>query len=225
MQLGRMLVMRGHLALLLADDTQDAARKTARQAEARASFAQAREAFARAVEQLRQAHKSFSGFIPKGDPRLEERDKVYSALLDAMLQRSVSDYELAQTYPAGSTERTTQLSEALKQFDDLYKNYRTQMAGLTAQMWQAKCYEEQGKIGEAIGIYKGLLVSPIRGSRPLQRIVGYFYIVALAEAEATTPWPPTRPSAGWRSITAARSNARRRAWASCSSWPRTSTPR
>ena len=53
------------------------------------------------------------------------------------------------------------------------------MAGLTAQMWQAKCYEEQGKIGEAIGIYKLLLEQPDPRLRPLQRFAGYFHIVAL----------------------------------------------
>src|SRR5271157_1781777 len=58
----RLLVERGHLALLLADDAQDPAQKTLRQTEARASFAQAREAFARAVEQLELSYKSFSGF-------------------------------------------------------------------------------------------------------------------------------------------------------------------
>ena len=180
-QMARMLVERGHLALLLADDAQDEAQKTARKAEARASFAQAREAFARAVDQLSLAYKSFSGFIAKGDNRLEERGKVYSALLDAMLQQAVADYELAQACPVGTKERTAHLADALKQFDDLYKNYRTQMAGLTAQMWQAKCYEEQGKIGEAIGIYKSLLDQPDPRLRPLQRFVGYFYIVALSK--------------------------------------------
>ncbi|MGA2701146.1 MAG: tetratricopeptide repeat protein [Isosphaeraceae bacterium] len=177
----RLLVERGHLALLLADDAQDPAQKTLRQTEARASFAQAREAFARAVEQLELSYKSFSGFIAKGDPRLDERTKVYSSLLDAKLQRAVIDYELAQTYPANSSERAGHLAEALKQFDALYKDYRTQMAGLTAQMWQAKCYEEQGKIGEAIGIYKLLLEQPDPRLRPLQRFVGYFHIVALAK--------------------------------------------
>jgi tetratricopeptide (TPR) repeat protein len=180
-QSARMLVERGHLALLLADDAQDQAQKTARQTEARTSFAQAREAFVRTVEQLDQSYKSFSGFIAKGDSRLEERGQVYSALLDARLQQAVTDYELAQTYPAGSSERAGHLAEALRQFDELYKNYRTQMAGLTAQMWQAKCYEEQGKIGEAIGIYKDLLKQPDPRLRPLQRFVGYFHIVALAK--------------------------------------------
>src|SRR5208337_1672940 len=105
----------------------------------------------------------------KGDPRLDERTKVYSSLLDAKLQTAVADYELAQTYPANSKERASHLAEALKQFDALYKEYRTQMAGLTAQMWQAKCYEEQGKLGETIGIYKLLLEQPDPRLRPLQR--------------------------------------------------------
>src|SRR4051794_25327306 len=122
-QIARMLVERGHLALLQADDVQEAGPKATKQAEARASFTQAREAFGRAVDQLNAAYKGFSGFIAKGDPRLEERAKVYSALLDAMLQKAVSDYELARSYPAGSKERTDHLNGALAQFEDLYKNY------------------------------------------------------------------------------------------------------
>src|SRR4051794_19975928 len=180
-QVSRILVERGHLALLQADEVQEPAQKAAKQAEARGSFTQAREAFGRAVDQLNAAYKSYSGFIPKGDARIEERSKVYSALLEVMLQKAVSDYELAQTFPAGSKERTSHLEAALAQFTDLYKNYRTQMAGLTAQMWQAKCYEEQGKIGEAIGIYKSLLDQTDPRLRPLQRYVGYFHIVALAK--------------------------------------------
>ncbi len=165
----------------MADDAQDPAQRTVRQTEARASFAQARTAFARAVEQLELLHKSYSGFIARSDPRFDERDKVYSSLLEARLQQAITDYELAQTYPAASKERASHLAEALKQFDALYKDHRTQMAGLTAQMWQAKCYEEQGKIGEAIGIYKLLLEQPDPRLRPLQRYVGYFHIVALAK--------------------------------------------
>jgi tetratricopeptide (TPR) repeat protein len=180
-QVARMLVERGHLALLLADEAPDEAQKSAHRTEARTSFAQAKDAFARAVEQLNRSYKSYAGFIAKGDARIEERGKVYSALLDAMLQQAVCDYELAQTYPAGTNERSTHLGSALRQFDDLYKNYRTQMAGLTAQMWQAKCYEEQGKIGEAIGIYKSLLDQPDPRLRALQRFVGYFHIVALSK--------------------------------------------
>ena len=121
------------------------------------------------------------GFIPDDDPRKAERDGIYAALLDAMLQKGVADYELAQTFPAGSPERAKSLKEALEQFESLYKSYRTQLAGLAAQMYQAKCYEENGDINSAIGIYKQLMEHGDPRLRGLQRNVGYFYIVALSK--------------------------------------------
>ena len=180
-QIARMLVERGHLALLQADDVQEPAQKAAKQAEARGSFTQAREAFGRAVDQLNATYKSYSGFIPKGDARLEERGKVYSALLDAMLQKAVPTTSWPRRSPPARRSARATWTRPSPSSTDLYKNYRTQMAGLTAQMWQAKCYEEQGKIGEAIGIYKSLLDQTDPRLRPLQRYVGYFYIVALAK--------------------------------------------
>jgi tetratricopeptide (TPR) repeat protein len=180
-QVARMLVERGHLALLQAEDVTDEAQKVARRAEARTAFTDAKAAFGRAADQLEGLRKKFPISLPKGDPRIDERDKITSAHIEAQLQKAVADYELAQTYPADSKERKEILNTALGQFDELYKNHRTQMAGLTAQMWQAKCYEEQGKIGEAIGLYKSLLDQPDPRLRPLQRIVGYFHIVALSK--------------------------------------------
>ncbi len=115
------------------------------------------------------------------DPRHAERDQLNISLLDAKLQKGVADYELAHTYPAGSAERNKTLKEALGQFDSLYKNYRTQMVGLAAQMYQAKCYEEQGNVDAAVGIYKQLMEHSDPQLRALQRNVGYFYIVALAK--------------------------------------------
>jgi tetratricopeptide (TPR) repeat protein len=52
------------------------------------------------------------------------------------------------------------------------------LAGLTARMWQAKCYEERGDIGPAIGIYNELLEHQDPRLRPLQRHVAYFRIIA-----------------------------------------------
>jgi len=180
-QIARMLVERGHLALLMSEDTPDQAKKDAKISEARASFSRAHEAYAKAIEPLSAAYKKYAGFIPEDDPRRAERDAIYASLLDATLQKGVADYELAQTFPVGSPERAKSIKEALEQFDALYKNYRTQLVGLAAQMWQAKCYEEQGNVGAAIGIYKQLLEHGDPRLRSLQRNVGYFYIVALGK--------------------------------------------
>ena len=119
--------------------------------------------------------------MPEKDPRRVERDAIISSYLAGMLQQGVCNYELAQSYPAGSSERAKYLDEALKQFTDLYNSNRQQWAGLTAQMWQAKCFEEKGDIGAAIGIYKSLLEHTEPQLRGLQRYVGYFYIVALGK--------------------------------------------
>ena len=155
--LAKLLIERGHLAMLLSEETADKAKKEAKVAEARAAFTEAHEAYAKAIEPLNAAYKKYAGFIPDDDPRKAERDRIYFALLDAMLQKGVADYELAQTFPAGSPERTKSLKEALAQFESLYKSYRTQFAGLAAQMYQAKCYEENGDVNSAIGIYKQLM--------------------------------------------------------------------
>jgi tetratricopeptide (TPR) repeat protein len=179
-QLAKLLLERGHLAMLQSEDTPDKPKKGAKVDEARGAFAQAHEAYGKSVEALAAAYKAFPVSMPADDPRRPERDAVYATYLDAMLQKGVADYELAQTHPTDSADRTKNLKAALEQFDSLYKNYREQFAGLAAQMWQAKCYEEQGDIGAAIGLYKQLLQHTDPRLRALQRHVGYFYIVALA---------------------------------------------
>src|SRR5262249_25119670 len=153
-QLAKLLVERGYLAMLQSEDLQDKAKKEAKVAEARAAFIQAHEAYARSVEALDAARKAYPVSLPEGDPRRADRDAGYAPFLDAMLQKGVAEYELAQTYPAGSPDRARYLKSALDQFDALYKAHREQFAGLAAQMWQAKCYEEQGDIGAAVGLYK-----------------------------------------------------------------------
>jgi tetratricopeptide (TPR) repeat protein len=182
-QTGKLLLERGHTAMLLSEDAADPAKKAAKVAEARAAFGEARDAYKTAIEPLKAAHKKFAGFLEKDDPRLAERDAVYALMLDAMLQQGVADYEMGETFPPGSPERIKALKDAIEQFDVLYKNHREQWGGLTARMWQGKCYEEQNEIGSAIAIYKELMGHTDPKLRQLQRNVGYFYIVALSRRQ------------------------------------------
>ncbi|MGE3819521.1 MAG: hypothetical protein AB7I30_08800, partial [Isosphaeraceae bacterium] len=183
-QLARLMVERGHLAKIEADDaTEDDVRET-KLAEARASFDQARPAYDTAIKTLKDAYEKFPRFLTADDPRFPQREQTHNALMQAQLQRAVVDYEQAQTHPLGSPPRTELMDKALVQFDELHKSYRTQFTGLTAQMWQGKCYEERGEegdLGRALGIYTLLLEHPDPRLRPLQRHVGYFRIIALGK--------------------------------------------
>src|SRR6185437_9445787 len=120
-QLSKLLVERGYLAMLSSEDIQDKAKKDAKVTEARDAFSQAHESYGKAVETLGAAKDKFPVSMPANDPRRAERDLIYASYLDAMLQKGVCDYELAQTYPASSPDRAKYLDEALKQFEGLYK--------------------------------------------------------------------------------------------------------
>jgi tetratricopeptide (TPR) repeat protein len=177
--MGKLLLDRGHTALLLSEEAPDPTKKAAKVADARAAFNQAKEAYGKAIEPLKAARDKLKGFLEKDDPRVAERDAVEATMLDAMLQQGVADYEVAETYPAGSPERIKAIKEALEQFQTLRKAHREQWAGLTARMWEGKCFEEQGEIGAAVAIYKELMGHTDLRLRKLQSHVGYFYVVAL----------------------------------------------
>ena len=167
--------------MLQSDDSEAKADKETKKAEARGSFDQARAAYGAAEDRLKAAFAKYPPFIPDNDPRKDEKERTHNALMQAQLQKAVVDYEQGQTYPLNSKERTDLMSKGLAQFEELYKKYRTQMAGLTARMWQAKCYEERGDLGPAMGIYNELMEHTAPQLRALQRYVGYFRIIVLGK--------------------------------------------
>ncbi|WP_422931297.1 tetratricopeptide repeat protein [Singulisphaera sp. PoT] len=175
-QLARLHVERGHLAMLKSNETEKDNEKNALMGEARASFEEARTAYTQAEGKLDTALKAYPNFLPEGEEK-EKREKVRIALMDAQLQKAVVDYEQGQTFPAGSPQRAEFLTSGLKQFDELYKKYRVWFAGMAARMWQAKCYEEKGELGAAMGIYNELMQHLDPRLRGLQRNVGYFQII------------------------------------------------
>lgn len=179
-QMARQYVERGHTALLQGNESKDKAEINAKLAQARASFKQAREAYANAETRLKAAFAAFPKFIENGNPKLLDRDRAHKALMDDQLQKAIVDYEEAQTYPIDSGERNQLLDKAIAAFEQLYKDYRTQLAGLYARMFQGKCYEEKGGDDDrraAMGIYKELMDQPSPELRELKRQVAYYQII------------------------------------------------
>lgn len=145
-------------------------------------YGSAREAFTRAVDRLSTKLATYPRFIPAEDnKRREEREQVRGMMINAELQREIASYDEAQTLPADSPQRKEMLEAAQVAFNKLFDQYRTQMAGLTARMWQGKCFEEQGELGKAMGIYKELLDHADPAVRRLQRQVDYFRIIVMAK--------------------------------------------
>ena len=181
--LANLLYERGRTEVIFASEAKTPADKEGRMVTARKFFGNAREAFGKAIERLDTKFSAYPKFIPAEDPRRLERERVRGSMIQAELQREIVNYDEAETEPTGSPRREELLGQALAAFEDLYKKYRTQMAGLTARMWQGKVFEEQGKLGEAMGIYKELLDHPDPSLRALQRQVDYFRIIVMSKRE------------------------------------------
>lgn len=176
-EMARLLFERGQTAVLLANEQKSPGDKQAKINEARASFEASRAAYERAQVPLKKTYESYRKFLEESDPRRAERDRAHIALMSCELQRSLAEYELAQTFPYGSKERNDLLGTALTEFENVYKRYRTQLAGLYARMMQAKCYEEQGKLTEAMGVYKELMDHTDPAFRSYQRKIAYFQMI------------------------------------------------
>ncbi len=180
-ELAHLLYERGVTEVDLASDARGASERETKLAGARVLYDSARNAYDRAFERLNAKLAAYPKFIPPDDRRKVERERVRASLMKAELQRSVVDYYEAQTFPPDAKEKMDLLDKGLIAFEDIYKRYRNQMAGFNARMWQGKCFEEQGKLGEATGIYKELLDHPDPSLRPLQKQVDYFRIIVMGK--------------------------------------------
>ncbi|VAX42236.1 hypothetical protein MNBD_PLANCTO02-3199 [hydrothermal vent metagenome] len=129
--------------------------------QARANIAQAKTVFEKARIYLERKKKSFGSYIsPEKKDLIRERNETGRLLIDVQFNLARSLYEEAHTYPLKSGAIKTRLTSAANAFGKLHLKYRDQAGGLYAHMWQAKCYQEQGKsedIRKALGIYSELL--------------------------------------------------------------------
>ena len=180
-ELARLLVERGHMAIIQADEIDDAKEKETKVAEARATFDKAKEAYSAAEASLIESFDKFPKFLPNTDPRFALRQQTHNSLMQAQLQKAVVDYEKGQTYPLESPQRVEMMTRAAASFETIYQKYRSQFAGISARMWQGKCFEERGELGKAMGIYNELMAHADPELAGLQRYVGFFRIIVFGK--------------------------------------------
>lgn len=190
MDLSQILVERGRVAILQAENPNNQARRTEFQKAARGFFEDARKSFTAARDRFESDFKKFPPYIDEKEKKQREakRDTQLN-LMTAQLHLGLVEYEYAQTFDKNSPDYKKQLSEAIKVFEGVYARYRSWLAGLYARMWQGKCYEEMAEgeseqqakldLGKAEGFYKELLEHEDKESSlvALQRQVQFFQII------------------------------------------------
>jgi hypothetical protein len=158
-QLGNVLFDRGRLQRLLAGSYEGSARQERLEA-ARGLLRQADEEWAgidrTADEELKQI------VFVRGDDlkRSEARDQIHRRQLQARLARAWVQYEMGQTYPADSPERTSALQDAGNRFDAIYDQQRERLAGFYARLGRGLCWKDAGESEKAFAVFEELLALP-----------------------------------------------------------------
>lgn len=132
------------------------------QKRARDFIGQARKVFQTAFEQHEAAWKRFGTFIDKTKDadKYEARAATEVNMLRAQLDLALCTYEEAQTHDIDTADYKRLLTEAAAAFEDMHQRYRSMVIGLYARLYQGKCFEEQGDLQKALGIYNELLDHP-----------------------------------------------------------------
>ncbi|QDT93562.1 tetratricopeptide repeat protein [Gimesia algae] len=160
---GKIILEKAEVEGRIAQSPSDQNNKKAHQEAARKLVAQARDIFQKAYNLHEKTWKSFPAtFIDKQkEPeKYAARAKAEIQYMSAQLDLAQCTYAEAQTYDPGSADFNRLLNKASEEYAKIHERYRSQVGGLYARMWQGKCFEEQGELGKAVGIYDELLGHP-----------------------------------------------------------------
>ncbi len=182
-ELGRLLLSKARVLIWEAEAAGTDEQKEKLREQAREAVKQARAIFKVAHDQHKAAWEAFPKFIDQEKDReqYEKRREAEVRYIRAQIDLALTTYAEAQTYEPDSVQYTNLLIEAAKQFEEIHTRYRSQTGGLYARLWQGKCFEEQGDIQRALGIYNELLKHPGNSEtmRQLQDQARHFRLVCL----------------------------------------------
>ncbi len=133
--------------------------------EARQFFDQAMAVFQKSEafyrDELKDKKKFPKTLDPKKDATKHElRQQYRSALLQTRLLIATVLFEKAKTFVDDKKQRDALLTEAAKQYGELYDKYDKWLAGLYARLYQGRCQQEMGKYEEAIKLFEDVLLQP-----------------------------------------------------------------
>lgn len=147
----------------LAADAQAAADEAARAmlvAQSRETFLSAEGYFSTAVDQLNTRYLGFPK-LNYADEAVQRRgQRLRGELIQARMYHAGVREELAGIYPLTSAEAQENFKAAADRYEQIYKDYRTLIAGLMARLKQGQCYKALGDTRRALGLYNDLLTQP-----------------------------------------------------------------
>jgi len=138
---------------------------------ARDGIIAARKIFEEAKNQHQATWKKFPAYIPE-DQKTERaaRAEAEEQFIRSQLDLAQCTYWEAQAYDKAAPERKKLLQDSAFAFEAIHQQYRSQLGGLFARIWQGKCFEEQGDaegVRIALGIYGEILEH--EGTTPTMR--------------------------------------------------------
>ena len=157
-------------------------RKSKLRKAAREKITAARADFQAALDHYQTVLLSLPKFIPS-DMALKrmQRQAAQIGLMKAMLDKASTRFHEARIFEDDSMKRNKVLYAAAEEYNAIHLRYRTQIGGLYARMWSARCYQEMNDLRRALGIYAELLSHPGKSAalRKLQNQALNFKLMCL----------------------------------------------
>lgn len=162
-RLANVLIEQARLRMLEAnrDGTSEAARESLRQ-QSRDLLKTAAETYGDLQGQLRSQLEAIPEDLDekKDAAKIRLRDDLRAEYVHARFIVAMAAYERAQSWPKSSDERKAALREAEKSFGEVAKKYRRRVHGISALLFQGRCYQELGDLRKALSFYEELLMLP-----------------------------------------------------------------
>jgi len=162
-QLGNLIVDRARFKVEDSKKAQDAA-KDALLAEARQLYDEGYKVFQQLQDDVRNQLERIPKVLDTRDRQqanmAERRTQLRADYLQTRLLAAAIREEMADTAAKGSTDYDQFLTEAADQYQAIYNDYRSRLAGLYARLYQGRCNQKLGKLRDALGYFSELLSQP-----------------------------------------------------------------
>lgn len=161
LELGAVHVTAGQAALFDRARTTSETDRNALVGRARERFNAAEKLFTTVIDQLGERMKLNVGIAKDGNQHATlERQIIKGNHIRAQMCHAGVLEELASTYASGSRDARVNFQAAADRYEEIYKNYRTLQAGLSARLRQGQCYQNLGDPRRALGLFSDILGQP-----------------------------------------------------------------